>query len=392
MLKASRAFKFTTLIIGILLFSLFLYFLNSSTRFTHNNQNSTSYVKYEKAEVLVVENESLKSYPNATKIYLGTQQIKIKILTGEHKGDIKTITNFLSDTHNVYVNQGMKIIVDVDTGNPNMYAVTVYNYYRAPIQYVFILIFFVALCLIGGKKGVRSAIGILISFVLIFYMFLPIIYRGYSPILASILLVIISSCVTLFLLNGWSAKTVSAILGTILGVFVAGSIATLICNLAHLSGFNMADVESLNMISTQSNMQVQWLLTAGILISSLGAVMDVSISIASSVQEIYSLNPKLTEKELFISGMNVGRDMMGTMVNTLILAFAGTSLSMFIVIYSYNLTNNQLFNMDMVNIVVLEGLTGSFAVILTVPIIAYISSQLIPDWIKNEKKKDIVII
>ena len=151
----------------------------------------------------------------------------------------------------------------------------------------------------------------------------------------------------------------------------------------------MADVESLNMISTQSNMQVQWLLTAGILISSLGAVMDVSISIASSVQEIYSLNPKLTEKELFISGMNVGRDMMGTMVNTLILAFAGTSLSMFIVIYSYNLTNNQLFNMDMVNIVVLEGLTGSFAVILTVPIIAYISSQLIPDWIKNEKKKDI---
>ena len=143
------------------------------------------------------------------------------------------------------------------------------------------------------------------------------------------------------------------------------------------------------MISTQSNMQVQWLLTAGILISSLGAVMDVSISIASSVQEIYSLNPKLTEKELFISGMNVGRDMMGTMVNTLILAFAGTSLSMFIVIYSYNLTNNQLFNMDMVNIVVLEGLTGSFAVILTVPIIAYISSQLIPDWIKNEKKKDI---
>ncbi|MCB2360955.1 YibE/F family protein [Clostridium estertheticum] len=344
-------------------------------------------MKYEKAEVLVVENESLKSYPNATKIYLGTQQIKIKILTGVHKGDIKTITNFLSDTHNVYVSQGMKIIVDVDTGNPNMYAVTVYNYYRAPVQYVFILIFFVALCLIGGKKGVRSAIGILISFILIFYMFLPIIYRGYSPILASILMVIISSCVTLFLLNGWSAKTVSAILGTILGVFVAGSITTLICTLSHLSGFNMADVESLNMISTQSNMQVQWLLIAGILISSLGAVMDVSISIASSVQEIYSLNPKLIEKELFISGMNVGRDMMGTMANTLILAFAGTSLSMFIVIYSYNLTNNQLFNMDMVNIVVLEGLTGSFAVILTVPIIAYISSQLIPGWIKNEKKK-----
>ena len=150
----------------------------------------------------------------------------------------------------------------------------------------------------------------------------------------------------------------------------------------------MADVEALNMISTQSSMQVQWLLIAGILISSLGAVMDVSISIASSVQEIYSLTPKLSEKELFISGMNVGRDMMGTMANTLILAFAGTSLSMFIIIYSYNLTNNQLFNMDMVNIVVLEGLTGSFAVILTVPIIAYISSQLIPDWIKNEKGKD----
>ena len=308
-----------------------------------------------------------------------------------YKGDIKTITNYLSDTHNIYVKQGMKFIVDVDTANPKMYGVTVYNYYRAPVQYIFIFLFFIALWLIGGKKGLRSVVGILISFILIFYMFLPMVYRGYSPIFASVLMVIISSFVTLYLLNGWGAKTVSAILGTILGVIIAGSIAILICNLSHLSGFNTADVESLSMISTQSNMQIQWLLLAGILISSLGAVMDISMSIASSVQEIYSLTPSLSEKQLFISGMNVGRDMMGTMANTLILAFAGTSLNMFIIIYSYNLTSNQLFNMDMVNLVVLEGLTGSFAVILTVPIIAYISSLLIPDWAKNKKNKDIAV-
>jgi uncharacterized membrane protein len=104
--------------------------------------------------------------------------------------------------------------------------------------------------------------------------------------------------------------------------------------------------------------------------------MDISISIASSVQEIYMSNPKISRKELFGSGLNVGKDMMGTMTNTLILAFAGASLSMLIIIYSYNLSYNQLINMDMVSLEIIQGLTGSMTVIFTVPIVSFISAQI----------------
>lgn len=144
-----------------------------------------------------------------------------------------------------------------------------------------------------------------------------------------------------------------------------------------MTGLNLTGVESLNMISNVSGMKVYQLLTAGILIASLGAVMDLSISIASSIQEIYTSNPNINKKELFKSGMNVGKDMMGTMANTLILAFTGASLTMLIIIYSYNVSYNQLINMDMVSLEIIQGLTGSMAIIFTVPLVSFISAEII---------------
>nr|WP_243277798.1 YibE/F family protein [Clostridium yunnanense] len=279
----------------------------------------------------------------------------------------------------------MKVITEIDTAGSE-YQVIVYNYYRAPLQYLFVIIFFALLCVIGGRKGVKSVIGLAFTFISIIFLFIPMLYRGYSPVLSSVLIIVLVTCVTLLLLNGYSAKTLSAIFGTILGVSIAAIIALIVGKLAHLTGYSTQDVETLNMISAKFNLKVEGLLLASILISSLGAVMDLSISIASSVQEVYSSNNKINKKELFTSGMNVGRDMMGTMANTLILAFAGASLNMIIIIYFYNVSYNQLINMDMVNVEIIQGLTGSLAVILTVPIIAFISSRLIPVFQHQSKK------
>lgn len=265
---------------------------------------------------------------------------------------------------------------------------TVYNYYRANTQYIFIFIFFAAICIIGGKKGFRSVLGLVFTLACIIFLFVPLLYRGYSPILSSIIVIIITTCVTLFLLNSWSAKTLSAILGTISGVIIAGIIEFIFGHFAHLTGLNLTGVESLNMISNVSGMKVYQLLTAGILIASLGAVMDLSISIASSIQEIYISNNNISKKELFKSGMNVGKDMMGTMSNTLILAFTGASLTMLIIIYSYNVSYNQLINMDMVSLEIIQGLTGSMAIIFTVPIVSLISAEIITRFLgKNKREK-----
>jgi uncharacterized membrane protein len=106
--------------------------------------------------------------------------------------------------------------------------------------------------------------------------------------------------------------------------------------------------------------------------------MDVAVSIASSISEVAATNPKLTAKALFTSGLNVGRDMMGTMANTLILAFTGSSLNSLILIHSFNVNYHQLLNMNLIGIAIIQGMSGSIAIILTVPVVAFIASRLIP--------------
>jgi uncharacterized membrane protein len=113
-----------------------------------------------------------------------------------------------------------------------------------------------------------------------------------------------------------------------------------------------------------------------VLVASLGAVMDVAISVASSASKVHAANPTLSRRDLFRSGMNVGRDMMGAMANTLILAFTGASLNTVILIYSLEHSFLQILNSNSVVIEIGEALTGSLAVMLTVPAVALMSSVL----------------
>ena len=370
------------ILVFVIIWGMLLYAFNVNKQ-VYISDSATVGDKYEKAEVINVISEDITNNEQLGNIKFGSQNLEIKILTGQHKGEIKTVQNFLSETHNVYATSGTKIIVNIQTANADNYEINVYNYYRAPIQYAFIIIFFVALSIIGGKKGFKSVLGLLFTFINIIFIFIPMLYQGYSPIYATFLITVLVTCASLILLDGISPKTLSAILGTICGTVLAALIAMLVGDFAHLNGYNTSDVDALIMISKHSSLKIKNLLLSGVIIASLGAVMDLSMSIASAVQEIYISNRNVSFKDLFNSGMNVGKDMMGTMANTLILAFTGSSLSMIILIYSYNVSFNQLINMDMVNIEILQGLTGSLAIILTVPIIAIISSFIIPKMLKK---------
>lgn len=375
MLKSKKVI-FTITIILIILFFIFLYFFNLN-RFIYNNPGNQSYINYEKAVITKVISESLEKDENLEGLYRGIQILEVKVLSGEHRGELHIIKNYLSDYLNVYGKKGTKIIVVVDTAEPGNYRVSVYNYHREPVLYFFVFLFFLALGGIGGKKGLKSILGLIFTFICIIFLFIPMLYKGYSPVFASVLIVILATVVTLFLINGWSIKTFSAILGTTLGVVIAGIISSVFGIYSHVSGFSTEEAESLILIASYTNMKVSDLLFAGILISSLGAIMDVAISIASSINEVYMVNSKLKKKELFISGMNVGKDMMGTMANTLILAFTGTSVNALILIYSYNVEYNQLMNMNITCIEIIQGISGSIAIVLTVPIVSFVSSNFI---------------
>ena len=385
---ASKKVRIGSFVMLILVIFAGMYLFNQTPQTQHNAQGgSAASKKFEKAKVLKVISEDLAREPERGNLYSGSQELQIRILSGEHKGEVHQITNNISVYLNVIAKKGQTLIVNIDSADPEFYVVSVYSYYRAPLMAGMILLFFGVLWGIGGKKGLKSVLGIMFTFICIIYLFIPMLYRGYSPVLASVLIVILTTCVTLLLLNGWTARSGAAIVGTICGVVISGILAYVFGNLVHISGYNTAEVDVLITISDETGLQLGGMLFAGILLSSLGAIIDVGISIAASVHEVYMTNRSLTQKELFISGINVGRDMMGTMANTLILALTGTTLASLMILYAIQASFNQLANMNMVTIEVIQGIAGCFGVVLTVPIVAYISSRMIPGFEARQQTK-----
>lgn len=193
---------------------------------------------------------------------------------------------------------------------------------------------------------------------------------GFSPILAAIITAAITTAVTIGMVSGMNTKSLAAVVGIVLGVTMVGVISMIAGKIAHISGLQTSYASEMIYLSQEIGIRVPELLVAGIIIASLGAVMDVGMSIASSVFEVYSVNSNLSLDDLYKSGMNVGRDIMGTMSNTLILAFAGSSLNILIIIVLYRLPYIRLINLDSIGVELIQGIAGSIGIILTVPITA----------------------
>ena len=202
------------------------------------------------------------------------------------------------------------------------------------------------------------------------------IYKGISPILAAVLVVAFTTVVTMCMVDGITKKSVAAMLGTIIGVVFSGAFALIFGQVTSITGYNVSDIENLVYVGEMTDIKIGELLFAGILIASLGAVMDVGMSIASTLNELKEQNPQMMLKELFQSGMNVGRDMMGTMTNTLIFAYVGGAMTTLVINYAYDLSYRQLANSYVIGIEIMQGLSGSLGVVLTVPITALIASFL----------------
>lgn len=367
-LKNNKSNSSKRVVILALLFGflIFLSIFNNFERVQLVNIEGTSFEKAVVMEVLQENEESQES----------RQRLKVKVLSGQYKGRIIEATSFYGYLYGAKCNVNTKVILNMSTSGGSYYA-SVYSYYREPIIYGFIGVFIFLLWIIGGKKGIKSAVALMFTFVCIIYLFIPMLYKGYSPFLSAVIVVIMTTIVTMYLIDGFTIKSISAALGTVIGVIIAGIFAASFGYVSKISGYNVAEIEELVYIGNNTNLQIGGILFAGILIASLGAVMDVSMSVASTLNEIYEKNPNLNKKELFKSGINVGRDMMGTMSNTLILAFTGGSINTLIFSYAYCMQYNQIINMYSIGIEIMKGISGSIAVILTVPLVSLISSILL---------------
>lgn len=337
------------------------------------NNNTTDFITGKVVEVTSTD----VSYDKELKINLGKQVIKVKILEGKNKGKTVTMDNYLTAAHNVEVKSGSKVIISADEPDGIEAYYTVYNYDRGLGMIIFTLILFIIIITIGKSKGVKSIIGLAYTLYLVIFFLLPTVFSGYPPVIMSIICIILATIVTLMLLNGNSKKTYGAIAATVLGVILSAVCFYLMSLVLNINGFSSDEAESLVLITRATNLQIKEILFAGILVASLGAIMDVGMSIISALYEVSYHQPNLTKKELFNSGIEIGKDMIGTMTNTLILAFTGSAFISLLVLFSYNVDVLQLLNSNYIVIEFAQGIAGTLGIVLTVPIASIIGAAIL---------------
>ena len=309
---------------------------------------------------------------------IGQQTVVVRMTSGEKKGEELTTTSSAGYLFGAACTVGMRVVVMQRIAGDSVIT-SVYSMDRKEVIIGFAVLYLGTLCVIGGKKGIRGALGLVFTFAAIIYVYLPLVYQGHSPFMSAVFICAVTAAVTLYLIGGAGKKTVCATAGTLAGVVIAGVAAAIFSRLSGITGWNVSDIESLLTLWQTNNIQVGGLLFSGLLISSLGAVMDVAMSISSSMQELCSQNQEISRLELMRAGMRVGRDMMGTDSNTLILAFAGTSLSMLVLDYAYELPYLQIINSNNIGIAVMQGLSGSFGVVLSVPATVLMAAYIYKD-------------
>lgn len=333
---------------------------------------SSETISYDKAVVLEIISENLSESGDYEGIWLGTQQLLVEFTNGEEKGTQMEVKNSLSATHNIAIDVGSKIIVKSDKPENVTPYYTVYNYDRDTGLFAIAILFILTMVFVGKMKGVKSALGLMMTMTCILGFLLPAIYRGWSPILMTIITVLVVSSVSLLLLNGFSEKTYVAIVSTMIGVLISTLFFFILQAMLNLSGYNLGEADELIVISRSTGLKIKEVFFSAVLISSLGAVIDTTMSIAAALYEMRELNPKTPRKTLFNSGVTIGQDMIGTMCQTLILAFVGSSIATLLVMISYGTQLQQFLSSDYVALEIVQAISGSMAIIFAVPITAFL--------------------
>ena len=370
--------KITAAIIMLIIYIAVLIYCNNIDK---AELISTEGQTFDKATVVEITHDNLQEDGNR----YGNQEIILEMKSGPLKGQEVEAISPNGNLFGANCVEGMDVIAMVSVSGDTQ-VVTVYSQDRTAAVYGFAIFFILCVCLIGGWKWFKSILSLAFTGITIFFILFPLIYRGYSPIFMSVIICAIATVFSMSMIGGFSTKTVAATIGTVFGVIASAVAALVFGHFAGITGYNVSDIETLNFLAQRTPIHIGELLFSGIIISALGAVTDVGVSVASAIQEIHINNPNLGKRKLFISGIHVGRDMMGTMVDTLILAYVGTALSTLVTNFAYDFSYNYLINSTNIGVEIMQSLAGSLGIVLAVPITALVAVELIYRKPKAEKE------
>ena len=336
-------------------------------------------LSYPKAEItrIIERKETPLSIDGLENQYNTDITFEAHVKSGKHKGELvigtQSISTYVTGTVKE-IEAGDKVLLYNETSYDGESRWYFMEYSRTSALLVLTIVFLGLIVLFGRTKGLKTLVSLVFTVLAIFIVFIPAILGGQNIYAWTIVTCTFITISTVLLVYGYSRKTIATALGCIAGVLVAGVLTLIMNGVLRLTGF--VDENAIYLEQLNSHIDLKAIIFAGILIGAVGAIMDVAIDISSSLTEVASKMEKPDFKEIVKSGFNIGKDIMGTMTNTLILAYIGSSLSTVLLLTASSHSVAYLFNLEMIAVEILQALAGSIGILTTIPLTSVIAAAL----------------
>ncbi|MFI3332801.1 MAG: YibE/F family protein [Rikenellaceae bacterium] len=342
----------------------------------YENRELTQNILYDKAKVLEVDNSDLSEI---SVVRLGTQQLMLRVLSGPFKGDTIAANNpLLGDKRRdkiFEVGDRVLSISRVDNSHSHIIESRAEEYYRQDLEIVLCVIFVIALTLFAGATGAKAALSFLFTALAFWKLLLPSLLSGYSPLFVSIGVVVLTTSVIILLVAGLSRRGLVALLGAILGVVLTATLALIFGHYFKIPG-TIQEYSDALIYSGFAHLNFSEMFLSCIFISSAGAVMDVAMDIAAAQDELNNQAPHLSRKELIRSGLNVASPVVGSMTTTLLFAYSGSFMFVFMAFMAQGVPMESIVNRGFIAAEILHTMVGSFGLVLVAPVTALLGGYI----------------
>jgi len=333
---------------------------------------------YHRADII-----SISSSENQQEEDIVDTVFTVKLLDGADKGKTREIRFSGKDTMPQYMKtkKGQTVFIAVNTvsgdGHKEEY-ISIYDVDNTPYIIALMIVFIVALIAVARWRGLISLAGLGLTVLLLFFVYVPLTMKGFPPLLSAVVVSLVSIFFTVPVITGRTKKTVAGIAGASAGIIFSVILTLITGAMINVSGIIDDELLTLFYVSG-ADINIRNIALSGMIIASLGAVIDVSVSVASAVHEFFIVHPGVDRKEAFSSAMQVGKDNLGSMVNTLVMAYVGSSLSLILIIsikYNADMPLLMIINNHQVLTEILKSFIGCLGMIAAVPVTAWVSVKI----------------
>lgn len=339
------------------------------------NPNLTENTLYEKGEIISADDSELQTISVVT---IGTQKLKIKILSGVFKDSIFSAENVLNGQKNIdkvfSVGDKALTVINLDKNTKQPLSVKAQDFYRSGVEFFLVGVFVVALLAFAGFTGVKAVLSFIFTAFCFWKLLLPMYLYGYNPLLISILITFITAAAVIFLVSGIGKKGLTAMCGCFCGIVFTAVVSVLTGGVFKIP----ATVQDYSEALIYGGFQLDFsgIFISTVFISAAGALMDVSTDIAAAVDEIHQRLPELDSKELIKSGFRIARPVIGSMTTTLLFAYSGGFMFAFMAFMSKGMPFVCIFNSNYISAEFLHTMVGSLGLVLTAPLTAVVGGLI----------------